>query len=134
MTPSSVMITNWRYCLNAAMSTRWQYCLHAAMITRWHYCISVENKFTGCVHWIVNVSNCKKTLDCTKKTSTSPNRRERTLIRKTGCGTTEREERQMDRKREREGGRMQCFLKKENNRLRNVEHVETTDERCCHLS
>ena len=44
------------------------------------------------------------TLDCKKKTSTSPNRSERPLIRKTGWGTTEREEKQMDRKREKEGG------------------------------
>ena len=45
-------------------------------------------------------------LDCKKKTSTSSNRRERPLIRKTGWGITERErerERHMDRKRENEG-------------------------------
>ena len=42
-------------------------------------------------------------LDCKKKTSTSPTRKERQLIRKTGWGTTEIEERQMDRAREKEG-------------------------------
>ena len=41
------------------MTTRWQSCLRAAVITTWHYCISVE-MVTGCVHWIVNVSNCKE--------------------------------------------------------------------------
>ena len=40
----------------------------------------------------------------------------------------------MDRKREKEEGRMQCFLKKEGESLIDVEHVETTGERCCHLS
>ena len=40
----------------------------------------------------------------------------------------------MDRKREKEGGRMQCFMKKENKSLIDVENVETTGERCCHLS
>ena len=44
------------------------------------------------------------------KTSTSPNRREMPLIRETGWGTTEREDGQSDRKRETEGGRMQCFM------------------------
>ena len=43
------------------------------MVTRWHYCISVE-MVAEWVHWIVNV---QRTLDCKKKTSTSPNRRER---------------------------------------------------------
>ena len=32
-------------------------------------------------------------------------------MRKTGWGATDREERQMDRKRDKEGGRMQCFMK-----------------------
>ena len=73
----------------------------------------------------------EKTLDCKKKTSTSPNRRERSLIRKTGWGTTEREERQVDRKREKG---MQCFMKKEDNSLIDVENVETTGGRSCHLS
>ena len=35
--------------------------------------------------------------------------------------TTEREERQRDRKREKEGGRMQCFMKKEDKRHIDVE-------------
>ena len=69
------------------------------MFTRWHHFIGVE-MVTGWVHWIVNVFNCKKNpLDCKKKTSTSPNSRERPLIRKTGWGTTERE-----RESKREGG------------------------------
>ena len=101
-----------------------------------HYCIIVE-MVTGCVHWIVDVSNSKqrmqRTLDCKKKTSTSPNRRERPLIRKTGWGTTERE-RQMDRKREKGEGRMQCFMKKDDKCLIDVENVETTFEMCCDLS
>ena len=32
----------------------------------------------------------------------------------------------MDRKREKEGGRMQCFMKKEDKSLIDVENVETT--------
>ena len=40
----------------------------------------------------------------------------------------------MDRKREKEGGRMQCFMKKEAKSLIDVENVVTTRERCCHLS
>ena len=39
----------------------------------------------------------------------------------------------MDRKREKEGGRMQCFMKKEDKSLPDVDNFETTDERCCHL-
>ena len=54
----------------------------------------------------------QRILDCKKKTSTSPKRRERQLIRKTGWGTTEREA-----KSEGEGGRMQCFMKKEDKSL-----------------
>ena len=42
-------------------------------------------------------------MDCTTKTSTSPNHREKTLIRKTGWGTTEGEG-EREREREREGG------------------------------
>ena len=74
-----------------------------------------------------------KKLDCKKKTSTSPNRREIPLIRKTGCCTTEREERQRDRQREKEGGRTQCFMNKKDPSLIDVEHVEITGARCCHL-
>ena len=29
---------------------------------------------------------------------------------------------------------MQCFMKKEDKSLLDVENVETTGERCCHLS
>ena len=57
-TVCEAMVTRWRYCLNAVMITRWQYCL-SAKITRWHYCVSVE-MVTGWVHWIMNVSHCKK--------------------------------------------------------------------------
>ena len=50
----------------------------------------------------------EKTLDCKKKkTSTSPNRRERPLIRKTGWGTTERE---TDGQKERETGMEDAVL------------------------
>ena len=72
-----------------------------------------------------------KNFDCKKKTSTSPNRRERPLIRKTGWGTTERE-RDIWTEREKRG--MQCYMKKEDNSLIDVENVETTGERCRHLS
>ena len=34
----------------------------------------------------------------------------------------------MDRKREKEGGRRQCFMKKEDTSLIDVENVETTGE------
>ena len=40
----------------------------------------------------------------------------------------------MDRKREKEGGRMQGFMKKEDNNLIDVENVETTGDMCCYLS
>ena len=81
------------------------------------------------------------TLDWKKKTSTSPNRRERPLyIYENGMGylrkrerERERErERHMDRKREKRG--MQCYMKKEDNSLIDVENVETTGERCRHPS
>ena len=77
-------------------------------------------------------------MDCKKKTSTSPNRRERPLIRKTGWGTTERErERETDiwTERERKWGCSAIkIMKKEDNSLIDVENVETTGERCRHLS
>ena len=38
----------------------------------------------------------------------------------------------MDRKREKGG--MQCYMKKEDNSLIDLENVETTGERCRHLS
>ena len=38
----------------------------------------------------------------------------------------------MDIKREKRG--MQCYMKKEDNSLIDVENVETTGERCRHLS
>ena len=48
------------------------------------------------------------TLDCKKKTSTSPTRQEeRPLIKKMGWGTAERE-REREREREKEGRRLQC--------------------------
>ena len=40
----------------------------------------------------------------------------------------------MDRKREKEGGSVQCFMKKEDESPIDVEHVETTGKLCCHLS
>ena len=40
----------------------------------------------------------------------------------------------MDRKWEKEGGRMQCVMKKEVESLIDVDNVETTGERYCHLS
>ena len=47
-----------------------------------------------------------------------------------GWGTTERErETETDgQKREKEGGRMQCFMKKEYKSILDVENVETTGE------
>ena len=39
-----------------------------------------------------------------------------------------------ERKREKEEGRMQCFMKKKDKSLLDVENVETTGVRCCHLS
>ena len=74
-----------------------------------------------------------KNFDCKKKTSTSSNRRERPLIRKTGWGTTERE-RETYGQKEREKGGVQYYMKKEDNSLIDVENVETTGERCRHLS
>ena len=40
----------------------------------------------------------------------------------------------MDRKREKEGGKMQCFMKNEDTSLIDEDNVETTGERYCHLS
>ena len=42
--------------------------------------------------------------------------------------------RETDGQKEKEGGRMQCSMKKEDKSLIDVENVKTTDERCCHLS
>ena len=101
----AVMITRWRYCLKAVMITRWQYCLRVTMLTRWHYYISME-MVTGCVNWIVNVSNDKELwiarIHQQLQTAGKDN-----LIRKTGWGTTETET-----DRQKEGRRMQCFIKK----------------------
>ena len=41
---------------------------------------------------------------------------------------------QEERKRWEEGGRMQCFMKKDDKSMLDVEHVETAGGRCCHLS
>ena len=38
------------------------------------------------------------------------------------------------KKIEKEGGMMQCFMKKEDKTLIDVANFETTGERCCHLS
>ena len=40
----------------------------------------------------------------------------------------------MDRKRKRDRGRMQCFMKKEAKSLIDAENVVITGERSCHLS
>ena len=46
-----------------------------------------------------------------------------------------RKRRETDGQKERErGGMVQCFMKKEDTSLIDVENVETTGERCCHLS
>ena len=58
----------------------------------------------------------QRTLDCKKKPSTSPTRRERPLIKKTGWSTTERE---TDGHKERERGR------EDTNQI-DVDNVETT--------
>ena len=71
----------------------------------------------------------QRTLDCKKKTLTYPNRGERSLIRKTGWGTTERV-RWTGRERKREGG-CSALWKKEDKSLIDAENVETTGERCC---
>ena len=75
-------------------------------------------------------------LDCKKKTSTSPNRREKPLIGKTGWGRAyhRKRERKVDSKRETYVGRIQGIMNKEAKSLIDVENVETTGERCCHLS
>ena len=97
------------------MITRWHCYIDAVMITTWHHCIGVE-MVTGWVQWIVNVFNCKKTLDCKKKTSTSPNSRERPLIRKTGWGTTESARKRV----------CTVFYEKDDKSMLDVENVETT--------
>ena len=77
----------------------------------------------------------QRTLDCKKKASTSPNRRERPLIRKTGWGTTESRKRERHNgQKEREKGEDAVFYEKEDKSLIDVENVETTGEKCCHLS
>ena len=86
-------------------------------------------------HWMGSMdSECvelQRTLDCKKKTSTAtyPTRRERPLIKKTGWVVTERE-RQLGRKREQEGERMQCFMKKEDYSVIYVEHLTTYFDNC----
>ena len=54
-------------------------------------------------------------LDCKKKTSASPNRRDIPLIGKTGCSRYHRKRREIDGQKE--GGRMQCFMKMEDKSL-----------------
>ena len=48
--------------------------------------------------------------------------------------TEGQKEREIAREIEKERGRMQCFVKKEDKSLIDVENVETTGERCCHLN
>ena len=63
----------------------------------------------------------QRTCGLQEETSTSPNRRERPLIRKIGWGTTERDrDRWTERERKRE-----CFMKKEDKSLIYLENVET---------
>ena len=97
------------------------------VITKWHYCISVQ-MVTWWVHWIVNVSNCKSLWIARRKHKhLQPAGQDHS-----GWVTTER---QMDKNSgEKEGGRMQCFMKKEDKSLIDVENGETTSERCSHLS
>ena len=52
------------------------------------------------------------------------------LIRKTGW--VPQKERETDGQKE--GVRMQCFMKLEDTSLIDVENVDTSGERCCHLS
>ena len=71
------------------------------------------------------------TLDCKKKTLIN--------ISKPQGKTTNYEngmykERHTDGTEREEGGRMQCLKKKKDSSLLDVENVETTGERCCHLS
>ena len=77
----------------------------------------------------------QRTLDCKKKTLINISKPQgRPLITKTRCGAAERETDRCNRKRDKKEGRMQCFMKKKDKSLIDVEHVETTGERCCHLS
>ena len=105
------------------MITRRQYCLSVAMITRRHYCISVE-MVTGWIHWIVNVSNCKELCTARRK-----HKHLQTAGKDHSLGKLD-EVPEKDGQKEREGGRVQWFMKKEDKSLRDVEHVETTGERC----
>ena len=72
--------------------------MSAAMITRWHYYISVE-MVTGWAQWIVNVSSC---IARRKHQHIHHAGKKHELVKWDGvpCITTEREERQMDRKRQ----------------------------------
>ena len=46
-----------------------------------------------------------------------------------------RKRRETDGQKDRgRGGRVQCFMKKEDKSLIGVDNFETTGERCCHLS
>ena len=108
------------------MVTRWHYYIDVVIIARWLYCLDAV---------MIGVK-LQTTLDCKKKTSTSPNRRERPLIRKTGwVSQKERRDRETGGQKQREmGGRVQCFMKQEEKSLIDIENVETTGERSCHLS
>ena len=111
------------------MITRWQYYLTAAMITRWHYCISVEIGIRW-IHWIVNVSNCKELWIARRKHQHLQTAGKHHYLRK--LDGVPQKERHMDRKSEKMG--MQCYMKKEDNSLIDVENVETTGERYRQLS
>ena len=97
--------------------TRWRYCLTAAMITRWHHFVGVE-MVTGCVHWIVNVFNCKKNWIARRKHQHLQTAgKDHQLGKRDGVPQKEKE---------RDRGRMQCFVRKEDKSLLDVENVETT--------
>ena len=99
---------------NAVMITRWQYCPGEAMITRWYYCISVKWSLDGFTHWLDKENMCltAKYFGLQEENSNISKPQEKTtIIRKTGCGITERE---TDGQKV-ERGRMQCFMEKEDN-------------------
>ena len=106
----------------------------AAMTTRWHYRISLE-MVTGWVHWIVNMCLTAKNFGLQEENINISKPQVKTT--KNGMVYHRKRERdiQMDRKREKEEEiRMQWFMKKEDKNLKEVENVEPTGERCCHLS
>ena len=84
-------------------------------------------RLTGLELWVI-WRNLKNINPKNTSTATSPNGSERQLLGKRDGVPQKERDRQMDRKRG-EG-----FMKKEDKSLIDVENVETTGERCCHLS